>query len=107
MTTGPGEYGRRLSRVENDVTAMYEMIGDIQTVQSRHSAEFARIRTKLLEHDARFDAIDARFDGIDGEIVGLKARFDAVDARLDAIDARFGTVDTALAEILRRLPEAS
>lgn len=79
MSTSPGEFGRRLSRVENDVTAMYDMIGDVQTVQGRHSAEFARIRSKLLEHDARFDAVDGRFDRI----------------------------EATLAEILRRLPEAS
>ncbi len=92
MTSNP-DFHQRLNRLENDATATYEMIGDIQAVQELHSAEFARIRTKLIEHDTRFNAVDARFD--------------TVDARFDAMDARFDTVETTLAEILRRLPEAS
>ena len=84
MTNTPIE--RRVSRVENDIHAIYDMVGDVQAVQRQHSAELARIQAKLGDHDARFDAHDARFD---------------------AHDARFDAVDSALAEILRRLPEAS
>jgi hypothetical protein len=84
MTASPVE--RRVSRVENDVTSLYDLISDVQIVQGQHSAELTRIHAKLLDHDARFDTIDARFD---------------------TIDARFDTIDAALAEILRRLPDAS
>ena len=91
MSSAP--FDHRLSRVENDVTALYDMVADIQAVQRQHSADLARIQAKLGDHDARFDAHDARFD--------------AHDARFDTIDARFDAIDSTLAEILRRLPEAS
>ena len=98
MTSAP--FDRRLNRVENDVTALYEMIGDIQVVQGQHSADLTRIQAKLLEHDSRFDGVDTRFDAVD-------TRFDAVDRRFDTIDTRLNTIDGALTQILSRLPDKS
>jgi len=84
MTASSEGLGRRVSRVENDVTAIYEILGDISTVQGDHGVLLEAMQHKLDAHDARFDAIDAR---------------------LDAHDARFDAVDTSLTEVLRRLPE--
>jgi len=77
MSSAP--FDQRLNRVENDVTALYDMIGDIQA--------------KLLEHDVRFDSVDSRLG--------------SVDSRLGSVDSRLGSVEEGVAEILRRLPEAS
>ncbi|HEX7738325.1 MAG TPA: hypothetical protein VF426_01615 [Marmoricola sp.] len=63
--------GARVTRLENDTESIYEILGEVQN--------------KLVDHDARFDAIDQRLDGI---------------------DQRFDGVDSTLAEVLRRLPEA-
>jgi hypothetical protein len=61
---------RRIERNTNDIEAIYDILTD-------HGEQLGAIQAKLVEHDARFEAIDARFDG----------------------------VDATLAEILRRLPE--
>ena len=71
MTSTP-DLGPRVSRLENDVAAIYEILSEIQA--------------HLGGHDRRFDDHDKRFD---------------------QIDRRFDQVDETLAEILRRLPEAS
>ena len=55
----------RVSRLENDTAAIYELISDIKSTQDEHSRRF------------------------------------------DAIDRRFEAVEATLAEVLRRLPEAS
>ena len=69
----------RVSRPENDSTALYELVSDIQRTQQ--------------EHSRRFDSVDRRFD--------------AVDQRLDGFDRRFDAVEATLAEVVRRLPEPS
>lgn len=92
MATNPGDVGRRLSRVENDVASIYELLGDIQTIQGRHGAELARIKSKLLEHDARFDGIDTRLGGI--------------DTQLGEINAGVTEIRGSLADLVRRLPPA-
>ena len=67
----------RVSRLENDSIALYDLIAEIKATQHGHSA--------------RFDSIDQRFDSI--------------DQRFDSIDQRFDSVEATLAEVVRRLPE--
>ena len=67
----------RVSRLENDRTAIYEILTDVAATQ--------------LVHTQRLDGIDNRLDGIDN--------------RLDGIDNRLDGIDRSLAEIVRRLPE--
>ncbi|HZP15994.1 MAG TPA: hypothetical protein VFA96_09250 [Nocardioides sp.] len=69
---------RRMKRTENDITAVYEMLGDLRSVQGQHSAALIRIEARLAGHDGRFDAIDGRFEQLTATV----------------------------SEILRRLPEA-
>ena len=70
---------RRVSRLENDVESIHEILTEIKTVQTDHTRRFEQI-------DQRFEQIDRRFGEMDG-------RFDGIDA--------------TLGEILRRLPDAS
>ena len=69
----------RVSRLENDSTAMYELISEIQSTQQ--------------EHSRRFDTMDGHFESIDGGF--------------ESIDRRFDSVEATLAEVVRRLPEPS
>ena len=69
----------RVSRLENDSNAVYDLITEMRSTQQ--------------EHSQRFDAVDRRLD--------------SVDAALTAVDRRFDSVDATLAEVLRRLPEPS
>jgi DNA repair exonuclease SbcCD ATPase subunit len=77
MTT-PTEAQRKVSRLENDVIAIYEILGEI--------------KDKLVSHDERFDAHDTRFDRIDARLDAHDTRFDRIDARLDAQDARLNEI---------------
>lgn len=80
----------RVSRLENDVSAIYHLIADVRVTQDAHSR--------------RFDDVDARFDGIDRRLDGMDARFDGIDQRFDRMDERFGSFEATLAEVVRRLP---
>lgn len=70
---------RRVSRLENDRDAMYELLEEFRS-EARGALDELRAET-----NARFDGVDARFDGV---------------------DARFDRIEGTLAEVLRRLPEA-
>ena len=76
----------RVSRLENDRDAIYELITEIKTTQQ--------------EHTERFDRMDGRFDRMDG-------RFDRMDGRFDRMDERFDGVEATLTEVVRRLPDRS
>jgi hypothetical protein len=83
----------RLSRLENDSTALYELIGEVRTTQQEHSLRFDGI-------DFRLDGMDSRFDGIDSRLDGMDSRFDGIDGSLVGLQA-------TLAEVLRRLPDSA
>ena len=77
---------RRITRLENDTAALYDMVGEIQRVQREHSTAFAEHGATLAEHGA------------------------TLAEHSEALSKIQGTVDQhteMLAEILRRLPEAS
>ncbi len=80
MTSDP-ELERRMSRLENETVAIYELIDDF------------RGETRTL-----FDRIDTRLDGID-------TRLDRTETRFDRTETRFDRIDTTLGEVLQRLPE--
>ena len=75
MTSDPS-IARRVSRLENDTAAIYELLAELKSTQD--------------EHSRRFDSVDARFD--------------SVDARFRGLDTRLGGLEESMAEVLRRLP---
>jgi predicted nucleic acid-binding Zn-ribbon protein len=77
---------RRVTRLENETEAIYELI--------------TGIKSTLDDHTQRFEAVDQRFDTMD-------QRFDTMDQRFDTMDQRFDTIETTLTEVVRRLPEPS
>ena len=118
----------RVARLENDSSAIYELLGEIRSNQQEHSRRFDSMDARLDSMDGRFDSVDARLDSMDGRFDSMDARldtmdgrldsmdgrFDSMDARLDSMDgrfdsmdARFDSVETTLAEVVRRLPEPS
>ena len=76
----------RVSRLENDRNAIYDLITEIRSVQQ--------------EHSERFDTMDRRFDTMD-------QRFETIDGRLENIDQRFDGIEATLTEVVRRLPDPS
>jgi chromosome segregation ATPase len=90
---GDAQIDFRVTRLENDVTAIYQLITDIRSTQDAHSRSFDGI-------DRRLDGMDQRFDGIDRRLDGMNQRFDGMDERFDSLEA-------TLAEVVRRLPEPS
>ena len=83
MSAGPQE--RKVTQLENDVTAIYGLVTKLERGQRRHDAHFDGIEARLDRHDGRFDAIDRRLDGIDGQLSelaqGLATVIDLVSRR--------------------------
>jgi archaellum component FlaC len=84
MTSTP-EIVLRVTRLENDREATYDLISALSRTQDKHTEQLAQIESKLTDHDARFDGIDTRLDGI--------------DTRLDGIDTQLGGINTQLGEL--------
>ena len=82
----------RVTRLENDVHSISEILGEVRADQRTHERRLTRIEQRLDAHDGRFDAIDRRFDVIDRRFDVIDRRFDAADQRFDQLDAKFDVV---------------
>jgi hypothetical protein len=84
---------RRMTRAENDIIAVYELLGGIQRTVDQQNITLAHHSTLLHSHSVRLDRIEIRLD--------------RVDTRLDRVETRLDEHGGMLKEILRRLPAAS
>ena len=82
-----------IRRVAEGLMAVNERLDrfqvEMRTRLDEHDRRFDRIDARLDEHDRRFDRIDARLDEHD-------RRFDRIDTRLDGHDRRFDSLDRGL-----------
>ena len=69
------EIERRLRQHDDDITAVYELLGEIQDKQAQHDRHFEGVSRRFDSHDRQFDAINRRLDGQD-------QRFDRIDEQL-------------------------
>jgi uncharacterized coiled-coil protein SlyX len=57
----------RLARLENDSSALYELIAGMSSTQQEHSRRFDAM-------DRRFDAVDQRFDSVEATLAEVVRR---------------------------------
>ncbi len=57
----------RVSRLENDSTALYDLIAGISSTQQEHSRRFDAM-------DQRFDAMNRRFDNVEATLTEVVRR---------------------------------
>ena len=96
--TSDASLNLRVSRLENDIQSIYELITEIRATQQEHTRRFetlettwnTRLETLETTWNTRFETLETTWN----------TRFEALDASLD-------TTHATLAEILRRLPEPS
>jgi hypothetical protein len=66
MSSTPLEH--KVGQLDNDVSAIYEMIATVQITQRRHDNRFKELAEHLQEHDGRFDGIEGRLDGLGAQM---------------------------------------
>lgn len=80
------ELERRVNRLENDVTSIYDMLTTITQTQAEHSVQLTGLRSRLDEHTVH--------------LAYLREQVGAHDQRFDKVDQRFDKVESTLEEIL-------
>lgn len=87
-----------MSRLENDVDSIYEILTDVQSTQARHTATLTAVLATQDVHSVTL-----------AEHSATLAEHGATLAEHTAMHAehtrRFDRIDETLAEIVRRLPE--
>lgn len=59
---------RRVNRLENDVTSIYEILHRVENTQNVHGQRLDSIDRRLESMDGRLDSIDGRLDQLGGQV---------------------------------------
>jgi peptidoglycan hydrolase CwlO-like protein len=89
--TSPTGMPRRVTRLENDVHSIYEMVGDIQSIQRDHGHKLDRLTGRVDRIEAKVDHLETRFDH-------LETRFDALSSTVDGHTATLDHHTAVLAD---------
>lgn len=95
----------RLAQMQEMLTSLIQMTGDIQAKLNEHDDRFAQIDQRFGQIDRRFEQIDQRFGQIDQRFEQIDQRFGQIDQRFEQIDQRFGQIDWRFEQIDRRFEQ--
>ncbi len=102
MTSQP-DLQRKVRQLDNDVSAIYDLIFKIQNTQIRHGNRLDEIVTDLAAHDARFDRLDQRLDGVEQRLDGVEQRLEGLEQRLDGVEQRLEGLEHTMVDQFGRV----
>ena len=69
---------RRVRQHDNDISAIYTMIADIQNTQRRHSNRFEELQEDMGTLLQRTEGLEGRMDGLEGRMDRLESKVDQI-----------------------------
>lgn len=96
MPMSPTEMERKVLQLDNDVSAIYTMIADIQNTQGRHTNRFEEMGARLDQLIDRQTAIEGGLEGVEGRLEGVEGRLERVEGRLERVEGQLGEILTLL-----------
>lgn len=73
---------RKVTQLDNDVSAIYSMLANIEGTQRRHGVRLDAIDDRLDALTAKVDHLDTKFDGLDVKVDHLDTKVDEILALL-------------------------
>lgn len=89
----------RLAQMQEMLTSLIQMTGDIQAKLNEHDDRFAQIDQRFEQIDQRFEQIDQRFEQIDQRFGQIDWRFEQIDRRFEQMDERFSQLDQRIDQV--------
>jgi chromosome segregation ATPase len=92
---------RKVRQLDNDVQAIYGLLGGITETQQKHTTALADlsvavtgIRATQQRQYNRLDELDARGEGLEAGLTEVRATLSRHGARLDGFDSRFDRLES-------------
>ena len=89
---------RKVRQHDNDISALYTMIADIQNTQRRHTNRFDELTEDVGSLDGRMSSLETRMTSLEGKVGSLDGKVDSLEGKVDSLD---GKLDQVL-DLLRR-----
>ena len=84
---------RKIRQHDNDISAIYTMIAEVQNTQRRHTNRFDELTEDVKALGGRMDSLDTRMTSLEGKVDSLDTRMTSVGGKVDSLG---GKVDQVL-----------
>lgn len=76
---------RKVRQHDNDISAMYTMIADIQNTQRRHTNRFNELTEDIDSLDTRLGSVETRLGSLDTRMGSLETRMTSMESKIDQV----------------------
>ncbi|MGO1166372.1 MAG: hypothetical protein ACTMHL_07125 [Janibacter sp.] len=91
---------RKVRQHDNDISAVYSMIADIQNTQRRHTNRFDELTEDVGSLDGRMTSLEGRMTSIEGRMTSIEGKIDSVDDKVDTMVGRVDSLDDKVDQVL-------
>ncbi|NYF99352.1 DUF7310 family coiled-coil domain-containing protein [Janibacter cremeus] len=89
---------RKVRQHDNDISAVYTMIADIQNTQRRHTNRFDELTEDVGSLDGRMSSLEKRTSSLEAKVDSLTGKVESLEGKVNSVD---GKLDQVL-DLLRR-----
>lgn len=83
---------RKVRQHENDISATYTVIADIQNTQRRHTNRFNELTEDVGALDGRMSALETRMSSMETRMSSLEGKVDSLEGKVDSLATQIAQV---------------
>lgn len=91
---------RKVRQHENDISATYTMIADIQNTQRRHTNRFNELTEDVGALDGRMSALETRMSSMETRMSSMETRMSSLEGKVDSLEGKVDSLATQIAQVL-------
>lgn len=81
----PPSSERKISQLDNDIRAIYDILTDVGDTLNAHSGRFDMLESRVTRVETKVDTLDGKVDALDTKFT---EKFEGLETKLDAVLAR-------------------
>lgn len=75
----------KVRQLDNDVSAIYTMIADIQNTQRRHTNRFNELTSDVAGLSTRMDSLETKVGSLEAKVGSLETKVGSLEAKVDQV----------------------
>ena len=91
---------RKVRQHDNDISAVYTMIADIQNTQRRHTNRFNELTEDVAGLGERMTSLEAGVTSLDTRMTSLEAGVTSLEAGVSSLDTRMTSLEGKVDQVL-------
>lgn len=91
---------RKVRQHDNDISAVYTMIADIQNTQRRHTNRFNELTEDVAGLSERMTSLETGVTSVDTRMTSLEAGVTSLDTRMTSLETRMTSLQGKVDQIL-------